>query len=383
MLPQATSPKQVTLVVAGLDEPGLPAVVTQHVISLLHQQFDAESRVHIIALDHALPLAEGEAVARAEGEQLQAAMVLWGRQKGRGEQSVLNVHVELLQYLPNASTQNSRIVRSGPPFMVALPTSFFFETSPTSETSVIGFFTAGLVKSALQDWGGARMLLDNALSASTRERLPLTQSAIYFFRGFASRALGNFDEAIADYTKSVQLTVDFSEAYINRGEAYGVKKAYEQAIADCTQSIRLKPDFAEAYFARASYYNGQENADLALADYNQAILLRPNYAEAYYSRASIYAWNKKDNDRALADYNHAIQLKPDYAEAYYSRASIYAWNKKDNDRALADYNHAIQLKSDYAEAYYGRAGVYAWAKEDYDRALADYDHAIQLKPDYA
>src|SRR5260221_11413129 len=313
--PQDIPPKQITLVVAGLDEPGSSAVVTQNVLSLLHRELDGESRVRIIALDRALPLAEGEGAARAEGERRQAAIVLWGRHEGREEKSVLNVRVELLQYLSNASTYNSYIVRSGPPFMVALPTSFFLETSPTSNTSVIGFFTAGLVKSALQDWGGALMLLNNALSTSMRGQFPLSQSAIYFFRGFASRALGNFDEAITDYTKSVQLKGDFSEAYTNRGEAYGAKKAYEQAIADCTQSIRLRPDFAEAYFARASYYNSRGNYDLALADDNQAIQLRPNYAEAYFGRASIYAWNKKDNEQALADYNHAIQFKPDYAEA--------------------------------------------------------------------
>src|SRR5437870_5202255 len=145
MHPQSRSSKQLTLVVARLDEPGSPAVVTQNVLSLLHRELDAASRVRIIALDRVFPLAEGEVAARTEGLRHQAAIVLWGHHEGRGEKSVLNVHVELLQYLSNASAHNSRIVRSGPPFMVALPASFFLETSLASEIPLIGFFTAGLV----------------------------------------------------------------------------------------------------------------------------------------------------------------------------------------------------------------------------------------------
>ena len=55
---------------------------------------------------------------------------------------------------------------------------------------------------------------------------------------------GDYDRAIADYDRAIQLKPDYAEAYVNRGWAYNAKGDYDRAIADFDRAIQLKPDYA-------------------------------------------------------------------------------------------------------------------------------------------
>ena len=72
----------------------------------------------------------------------------------------------------------------------------------------------------------------------------------YYNRGVTYGAKDNFDQAIQDYSKVIELNPNDAEAYINRGIAYRIKGNFEQAIQDFNESIELKPDYAIAYFNR-------------------------------------------------------------------------------------------------------------------------------------
>src|SRR5215204_1440714 len=54
----------------------------------------------------------------------------------------------------------------------------------------------------------------------------------------------DYDEAIREYTKAIELNPQFAEAYYNRGIAYSDKKEYDAAIQDYTKAIELNPRFA-------------------------------------------------------------------------------------------------------------------------------------------
>ena len=88
------------------------------------------------------------------------------------------------------------------------------------------------------------------------------------------------------------------------------KGDYDRAIADFDRAIQLKPDDAVAYANRGWAYDDKGDYDRAIADFDRAIQLKPDYADAYAGRGWAYA--KGDYDRAIADYDRAIQLKPDY-----------------------------------------------------------------------
>jgi tetratricopeptide (TPR) repeat protein len=70
------------------------------------------------------------------------------------------------------------------------------------------------------------------------ERDPRDASA-YHNRAAAYGLLGDFDRAIADYTKTVEIRPDNASAYESRGRAYASKGDYTRAIADAQKASEL------------------------------------------------------------------------------------------------------------------------------------------------
>ncbi len=166
--------------------------------------------------------------------------------------------------------------------------------------------------------------------------------------------------------------------YNNRGIDYGDKGEYDLAIEDFTKAIELKPDYAIAYNNRGAVYRSKDKHDLAIEDCNKAIQLKSDYAEPYSNRGSAYR-NKGDYERAIEDYHIAIKLKPSFVEAYYNRGLAYH-EKGELDVAIKDYSKAIELNPKLFHPYYNRGNAYL-QKRDFDRAIEDYSKAIELNPE--
>lgn len=101
--------------------------------------------------------------------------------------------------------------------------------------------------------------------------------------------LEGLDEAIADYTKAIDLQPDFAQAYLNRGLAHAGQNCPTEAIADYNKAIALQSDYAEAYLNRGATHLAQNRLKEATADFEQAIKFNPNYAKAYNNRGLAYA----------------------------------------------------------------------------------------------
>ena len=61
----------------------------------------------------------------------------------------------------------------------------------------------------------------------------------YSERGVARANRGFYDEAMADFTKSINLDLKFVNAYNGRGNTRYIKGFYDQAIADFIKVINL------------------------------------------------------------------------------------------------------------------------------------------------
>ena len=219
--------------------------------------------------------------------------------------------------------------------------------------------------------------LKKLLNQSKRSE-PLSQgkqsisASTYFQWGNRKYDLGDYNSAIADYTRSIQLKPDAS-VYYNRGLARYNLRQYFAAIADYDRTIQLKPDYAGAYIGR-----GNAKADLgqhyaAIADYGTAIKIKPDFAKAYYNRG-IAKVEFGQHYAAIADYDTAIKIKPDFAKAYCLRG-LSKGLLGQHYAAIADYDMAVKIKPDFAKAYYfrglskGLLGRYREEKQDYQTAL--------------
>lgn len=65
-------------------------------------------------------------------------------------------------------------------------------------------------------------------------------------------------------------------AYANRGIVHRHKGDYDRAIADYSKAIELNPQYADAYYNRAIAYQHKGDNDRAAADANRAIALDPS-----------------------------------------------------------------------------------------------------------
>ena len=61
---------------------------------------------------------------------------------------------------------------------------------------------------------------------------------------------GDYQGAIDDYTKAIELDPQYADAYNNRGTSKGRLKDYQGAIADLTKTIEINPQYVDAYLNR-------------------------------------------------------------------------------------------------------------------------------------
>ncbi|MCY3740490.1 MAG: tetratricopeptide repeat protein [Candidatus Poribacteria bacterium] len=220
--------------------------------------------------------------------------------------------------------------------------------------------------------------MDQAIAAYSRAiELNPKLAEVYNNRGIVYAEKGELDCAIDDYEKAIELDPKFAEAYSNRGATYSEKSEFDRAIADCNKAIELNPKLANAYNGRSTAYRAKGEFDRAIADCNKAIELNPKLANAYNGRSTAYR-AKGEFDRAIADCNKAIELNPKLANAYCGRSAAYG-AKGEFDRAIADCNKAIELNPKLADAYSNRGNVHH-KRGKIDKAIDDYNKAIELNP---
>lgn len=91
---------------------------------------------------------------------------------------------------------------------------------------------------------------------------------------------GEYDLAVADYNKVIELNPKNAVTYLSRGLSYYYKQSYNEAISDYNKGIELAPNESMAYFNRGDSYEKLGEAQKAIADYQKAVALNPANDEA-------------------------------------------------------------------------------------------------------
>lgn len=186
---------------------------------------------------------------------------------------------------------------------------------------------------------------------------------------------GEFNAALELLNQAAELYPDNQFVFVNRGNLYkDAFRDYEAAIADYNKTIELNPKFSWSYHNRAIALGRLKRWDEAIADYGRAIELDQNYASAYNGRAWSYCQIGKFEE-ALVDADRAIKLKPNEANFFDTRASAYIGLKRYKE-ALGDLNTAIKLLPE-GWLFHNRGEVYKLMGED-DKANADFNKAKRL-----
>ena len=139
-----------------------------------------------------------------------------------------------------------------------------------------------------------------------------------------------------------------AKLYFDMGVSNLVPNQYEKAIDDFTKAIELNPRYFDAYWQRASAYSNLGQYESALADYTKIIELKPNFAYPYYERGLVYLLLEQYN-KSINDYTKAIELRPYNADFYMQRGFAY-YKLEQYEEALKDYDKTLELDLNHPQA---------------------------------
>jgi clan AA aspartic protease (TIGR02281 family) len=249
---------------------------------------------------------------------------------------------------------------------------------------------------------------------SYAKAISLNSSApsIYYGRAFDYGGFKQYEKAIADINKVLELDEGSIRARDLLATLYLSQEKYDDLIKVCDRIIKLDPTFASAYDNRSYAYYQVGKYDLAIQDSYTALSLdeknsriRANYITFskknytlglakiaslikefpqkdiwVYVRSQLYRY-KKDYKNALADFSKIFEMIPEsYRSSFLTaRAELYA-EMGMHDKSILDYTESISLDSSSASDYGSRGDEYRLTG-NYAASIKDFDKAIEMDPE--
>jgi tetratricopeptide (TPR) repeat protein len=174
--------------------------------------------------------------------------------------------------------------------------------------------------------------------------------------------------------------------HANKGVELAQGGAYEEAIAEFTKAIELSPKDPRLYNDRGRVYHRMNRFPEAIEDFSKAITLAPKDYAGYSERGAAEV-SQNQMEAAIADLNKALELKPDDAQTLRWLASVHR-GLKQYDLAVADYtailsktdpNSSDQARLPAADLLAKRGYTYSLMQQ-YENAINDYKEAMRLNP---
>ena len=225
-------------------------------------------------------------------------------------------------------------------------------------------------------------LLSSGNVAAAMEKLEAAKTAgnedadFYFLRAKAQTTAGQFENALADVTRAIELDGDFPEAVghlavvqINLGQ-------FQQSIQTATRALELEVD-PEIYYVRGAAYTTLGRFDNALADLNDALVLDADRTDYLIARGEVQVRLKKF-EQARRDYDRAIEKAPEDPRGYLGRGGLHLMTGE-LDKARRDLDRCVAADETFALGYL-RRGKYWEMTGNKENALADYRMAAKALP---
>ena len=177
--------------------------------------------------------------------------------------------------------------------------------------------------------------------------------AIYYYRSYCYKLLGDNENAIKDITKCLE-TSDVYDYYplSRRAHIYQDAGMYDLAIADFTKMIEMEPMVVYGYYSRGWCYEFAGDDRKAMDDYNAGIDIDKNYVSLYMMRGRLH---RKQGNMELAkpDFEKVLELDTITDDASSRHYALLFLDKK--DEAVAWMDKIIETDKENNGLYYDKA----------------------------
>jgi len=279
------------------------------------------------------------------------------------------------------------------------PTSLGAKT-PTDATGFIArgnrLLDSGRYREAMEDFGralklepkSAVALADRALAhvwlgqtklaledADQAEALNPREPLIYRARGLAAERAADWPEALANFTRSVDLAPD-AFGYLHRALAYMMTKDYVRALRDVDAALAIQPTLVSAHLAKAEVYIQMKQLDQARSEVD-AVKAAARDQPALEARRLSVLLELGDRKTARAEIDAALAAQPTPV-GYLMRIGVREEDDREGREADAKAAYALDPKNLQALR---TVTAYRLRAKDYPGATAWADKALALKPD--
>jgi hypothetical protein len=170
----------------------------------------------------------------------------------------------------------------GAAYIANQPTLYIYRIPPAGSILVAIWQAKGAIamivdaKTLAQTWVSASSTISSIRTTSDPNGVDM-----YTGRADGEALIGDYDRALADYDKALDLDPKSAVLHCSRGSVLCRKGEYDRAISDYDKAIEFDPKCADAFFSRGSVFFAKGKVDLAICDYKRYRDLAPA-SEAYY-----------------------------------------------------------------------------------------------------
>lgn len=170
--------------------------------------------------------------------------------------------------------------------------------------------------------------------------------ALYML-GTLSEVKGDFAEAIAHFSRALELKPDFDICRRDLCRALFRCGNVAEAAATIERGLSRNPQVADFHFYRGNLNTHQGDFTAAAADFRMALSIQPNHAEALFGLGNTYE-RLGDDEAASGFYQKAIQYNPEFFQAHFNLGLLYQrrWH---TEAAITCFRRALTLQPTNAQ----------------------------------
>jgi tetratricopeptide (TPR) repeat protein len=187
----------------------------------------------------------------------------------------------------------------------------------------------------------------------------------YHDRGMCKAALGKFDDAILDFEQALRINGDDYLSFVNIAQCKHRLNKLDDAELYLKKAIKTNPEIGLAYFTLSQIKTSQKKFHESLKLLDLVIKKQQKNASVYFERGAVKT-NLGLYKESLKDYTKGIVLLQRIIKSSHSKSDIY----------VTSIQHTL------AELYHGRGFSKFHIPELRSKAKADFDIALKIYPDF-